>query len=95
MAISRRSATPELIQKMAAVGMKNFEIARKLGCTASYVSVVLSESTDKPRSFLMPALSPDEWDWLRGEATRLQISVRDCAKALLVDAINDAREQEK
>lgn len=95
------SLTPEII-RLAQEGLSRREIARRVGCAHPNVYKTLVRfgviAPTKPLPAVVTkisVLSDDDRIWLREEAKRMNVSWRDLARALLVDAINEVRDGRK
>lgn len=72
------------------------EIARRLGCTRQTVYLALKRHRGRvaPPAMTMriAAITRDEAQWLKGEAQKVGVSWRDLARAMLSDAIAEAKD---
>lgn len=95
------SLTPQIIEMRRDQQMGAVEIARKLGCTRGNVYKALRRhglKVEALRAAPMMRIAPishEERLWLRREARRMNVSWRDLARALLTDAIAEARDAER
>ena len=78
------------IVRLRASGKRVNEIARQLGVTPAAVCHALAR-----HKVTVPFLMPEQMQWLRDEAQRSGAEIGDIARALLADAIEDARQEEK
>lgn len=95
------SLTPEIL-RLADQGVAVKEIARRVGCRWPNVYKTLRRYDRLPppaereiKTFRVSALSQRDREWLRSEARRMRVNWRDLARALLIDAINEVRDEHK
>jgi len=91
--MSRKSRTPRILELYAS-GMTPAEIARLLQCSHVNVNHTLQRhgATRGAVRILLDTLTDSNWHWLEAEARRLNITTIELARAMLVDAINEAME---
>ncbi len=91
------SLAPEIV-KLAHQGIGRHEIARMVGCAPPNVYKTLLRhgiiTPPPPRPALttcISVLSDEDRTWLRQEAKRMKVHWRDLARAILTDAIYEAK----
>lgn len=85
------------IVDMAKGGWAVHAIAAELKCTKNtvYKAIRRYDQREPPRpskAMKISALTPDEAYWLKDEARRIGVPWPDLARAMLTDAINEARD---
>lgn len=89
------SRSPKILQ-LYAEGKKPKEIAAEVKCSRPNVHRVLKRAgKGMPRVLRLTSvsrLSQEDERWLRAEARRLGVAMADLARAMLVDAIEEARD---
>lgn len=78
------------IVALASAGYAPTDIYRMVGCSRIYVHKVLASRKLTGNGRYSP-LPRDDFVWLRTEAEKNGVPVADFARALLVDAIEDAK----
>jgi transposase len=88
------SRSPKILE-LGANGMKPAYIAKELECSKSTVYKALRRykvRQPKPSKFMkISALTIEEGYWLKCEARRIGVPWMDLARAMLTDAINEAK----
>lgn len=78
------------ILRLRAQSMSTSAIAKTVGCSAQHVAMTLRRNKLTNNGFY--ALLPGEhFAWLQAEAERNGVRVQDMARALLIDAIEEAK----
>lgn len=81
------------IIKMRGEGRTQREIAKRLKCSEQNVAYVLRKY--QMRAFSIAPITQDRMNWLHEEAKRSKIALGEMARALLIDAIDEAMEESK
>lgn len=91
--------TTEIIRLAQEEGLNVSAIARRVGCSAPNVSKTLNRHDVEAKSVRPNAvathisvLSVEHRRWLMGEARKIKANWRDLARAMLIDAIEEARD---
>jgi hypothetical protein len=90
----KRNTRTHWILELHGQGLRQVEIAEVVGCSRANVSKAIEKHAgDAPvtTGFHIAALTGEDHAWLAIEAGRLGCAVRDLARALLADAIEEAR----
>jgi IS30 family transposase len=86
--------TKETIVGLYDAGMRVAEIAQRTGVDRCFIYKLLKWNgrvTRQYREMKISSVARDDYEWLRREATRMGSSVADLARAMLTDAIDEAR----
>lgn len=91
--IQRNGKTREILD-LFDQGVAPPVIAQQVGVDRCYTYKVLrmhGRPTRQYREMKISAVARDDYEWLRREAARIGSSVADLARAMLTDAIDEAR----
>lgn len=98
MKFKKGSLSPEIIRLAVEEGLDRRAIAQRVGCAVPNVYKtllrygVIAQAKPLPAVHTCISVLPDPHRiWLRQEAKRMRVSWRDLGRALLVDAIEEAR----
>lgn len=89
------SRTPRILE-LRAQGKSAREIAEETGVDRTYVQRVVRKHLNRAprqyRNMTIASVATEDFRWLRNEAIRTGTTVRDLARAMLTDAIQEARD---
>ena len=89
--------TKQAVVEMYDAGVRVAEIAQRTGVERCFVYKIIKKAgrqTSKPRqhrTMTVSSVSCEDYEWLLREARRMRSTVADLARAMLTDAIDEAR----
>lgn len=87
------SKSPEIVRLWRSGVKSRTEIARRVGCSMSNVrKVIMRHVPEYTTPIMVSGLTVDQVKWLEAEASKSGVTPDVMARALLIDAIEEARQ---